>query len=36
MKISINSKIYEDISWNGSGFSMETEMTLEGYEPDPL
>lgn len=32
MKISINSKIYEDISWNGSGFSMETEMTLANAE----
>ena len=32
MKIRINNEVYENISWNGSGFSMATEMTLANAE----
>lgn len=32
MKVTINGVTYEDVTWNGNGFSMETEMTLAEIE----
>lgn len=32
MKITINNTTYENVSWNGNGFSMDTDMTLTEAE----
>ena len=32
MKVTINGVVYENVTWNGNGFFMETEMTLAEIE----